>query len=105
MKIAATKVFADYINKAANRMGLNIRAELVYFTENGYTMHVNIWGPNWVDYDSKIGKFKAIAVSYPAEYYANINYLTTAGLCAEFRRRGVRDLAGLDNMLYDMIAI
>lgn len=105
MKIAATKVFADYINKAAKKMDLNIHAELVYFTEDGYTMHVNMWGPNWVDYDSKTGKYKAIAVSYPAEYYANINYLTTAGLCAEFRRRGVRDLAGLDAMIYDLLAI
>lgn len=105
MKIQASKVFADFINRTAANMGFKARAELVYFTENGYTMNVNIWGPSWSDYDSKTGKYKVIRVEYPAEYYAAPVYLTTGELCAEFRRRNVRDFDGLAEMIRDLLYI
>lgn len=105
MKIAATNVFARFINSTAAKMGFQAHAEIVYFSEMGYKMNVNIWGPGWVDYDAKRDKFRVIRVEYPNDFYANPTYLTTPELCNEFRRRGVTDLAGLQDMIQDLIYI
>lgn len=105
MKIAATKVFARFINSTAAKMGFQANAEIVYFSEMGYKMNVNIWGPDWVDYDAKRDKFRAIRVVYPNDYHANPTYLTTPELCKEFRRRGVTDIAALQEMIQDFVSI
>lgn len=105
MKIAATKVFADFINKTVSKMGFQARAELVKFTERGFTLNVDCWGPDWADMDPKSGLYKAIRVTYPGDFYACPVYLSTRQLCDEFRRRGVRDLEGLADMVRDMCEI
>ena len=105
MKIAATKVFADFINKTAANMGFQARAELVKLTDRAFTFSVDSWGPDWADWDPKSGLYKAIRVTYPGDFYACPVYLSTRQLCEEFRRRGVRDFDGLALMVRDMCEI
>ena len=105
MKIAATKVFADFINRTAAKMGFQANAELVKLTDREFRVFVDCWGPDWADMDPKSGLNKAIRVTYPGDFYACPVYFSTGQLCAEFRRRGVRDLEGLADMVRDMCEI
>lgn len=72
-------------------MGFQARAELVKLTDREFTIYVDCWG--------------AIRVTYPGDFYACPVYFSTRQLCAEFRRRGVRDLEGLADMVRDMCEI
>jgi hypothetical protein len=46
-----------------------------------------------------------IEVSYPYDFYATRKFLTTHELTTEFRKRGVKDVAGLKDMLRDMLEV
>lgn len=105
MKIQVSKVFADFINKTVP----NVEASVRKMSENEYRMHVGsfaLWdAEQYGDYDWQTGKFKAIVVLYPDDYYACPRYITTKELDKEFKRRGVRDAEGLKSMIKDMIEI
>lgn len=105
MKIAATKVFADFINKTAKVRGFQAHAELVKLSNRQFTMLVDINGPDWADWDPNTNLNKAICIEYPANFYACPVYFSTSQLCAEFRRYGVKDVAGLQDMLEDLLSI
>ena len=101
MKIKVSKVFADFINANCE----NLSARVIKLSQSNYAWTVGDPWENAADYDYNKGYFKAIEITYPANYYAAPQYLTTGLLCKEFRRRNVRDIAGLVNMLQDMLYI
>lgn len=108
MNIKVSKVFARFINKTAKEMGFEAEAEVVTVSKNNYSFIVGddifsavIYG----DYDYACGVVKAIIVRYPDGYYACPKYLTTKLLIEEVKRRGVKDLEGLKDMLRDLLEI
>ena len=105
MKIQVSKVFADFINKTVT----NVEASVRKMSENEYRMNVGSFGlwdaEQYGDYDWQTGKYKAIVILYPDDYYACPRYITTKELDKEFKRRGVKDAEGLKSMIKDMIEI
>lgn len=101
MKIKVSKVFADFINENCR----NMSARIIKLSQSNYAWTVGDPWENAADYDYNTGHFKAIEITYPANCYAVPQYLTTGVLCKEFRRRNVRDIAGLVDMLHDMLDI
>lgn len=105
MKVKVSKVFASFINQVAKDRNLNFSAEVVEIPSNTYGFLV---GDRWageIDYNSKTGKFKAIKVVYPYEYYCNPVYVSTDNLTRNFRRYGVQDIEGLKDMICDLYAV
>lgn len=106
MIIAATKVFADFINKTAIDLNFKCEATLVHLPESAYEFYtgINLWDGER-DYDYKRGDYKVIAIAYPPEYYACPRYLTTYELNREYHRRGCKYLEDVQAMLKDMLEI
>ena len=104
MRIQATKVLADYINKAANKAGARFEAEFITVSRTEY---YNIFGFSGYDrYDMRTGgRAAVIVVSYPCNYYALPVYVNTAVLNKEYKRYAVNDRAGLDNMILDLFSV
>jgi hypothetical protein len=101
MKIKVTKVFAKFIE--ANCAGLS--AEVVKMSGDAYGYYVgSIWDAG-DDYDPATGKFKAICVNYPPEWYASPRYISTAQIVAEFHRNNITTAAGLVAMLNDWLQV
>ena len=109
MKIQVSKAFAKFINDSAREAGVKATAAVVYFSTPGvysWTVGADPIDADYTgDYDYNTGRYKAIEISYPGEYYANCLYLTTARLTAEFRRRNVRTVEALKSMIRDLIEI
>ena len=107
MKIKASKVFANFVNQTAAAAGVAFRASIVslspleYERRVGDIMDVELFG----DWDPATGRARALCISYPADYYACSTLWSTGRLCAEFRCRGVRDVAGLRAMILDLFEI
>lgn len=101
MKVKVTKVFAKFIE--TNCAGLS--AEVVEMSHDAYSYYVgSIWDAG-DDYDPATGKYKAICVNYPTEFYASPRYISTAQILAEFHRYNVISVAGLVAMLNDWLQI
>ena len=105
MQIKVSKVFANFINETAQKMGFEASARVVEYTEKQYKVHVNIWGPEWDDYNPKTGKYKAIRISYPGIFCACPMHLTTAELVHEFKKRNIQDFDQLREMVRDLCEI
>lgn len=105
MNIQVSKVFARFINTTAKEMGFEAEAEVVELSPTQYQWLVGDTYEGETDYDWKKGKFRAIKVLYPYEFYANPLFLSTARLVCECRRRNVSSMKGLKEMLKDMIEI
>jgi hypothetical protein len=105
MYIKVSKVFADFINKSAKEMNLNFKASVVELSENAYNLTVADSWENWEDYNNRTGKFRAIMVEYPANYYACPVYLTTSRLASAFNRFGVKSVEDLKNMIRELCEI
>lgn len=108
MKIKVSKVFADFINKTAKEMNFAVSAKVIELTENMYCFHVdsNIFHAyDYNDVNENNGKFKVIILTYPGNYYAVPNYLTTYQLTKEFKRRNITDVNGLKNMIRNLCEI
>lgn len=105
MKIQVSKIFARFINETATETGAKFYAEVLEMSETAYKFNVNIWGPDWIDYNPKTGKFKAIRVSYPPEFFAVPIYLTTENLNKAFTRYNVKTAADLKNMIREICEI
>ena len=104
MIIKVSKVFANFINETAKLRGLNARAEVVEFSENAYRWHVSL-SDGLTDYNPRTGKYKAIQITFPADFYACPIYLTTEQLTREFRRYNVRNINDLRALIQDLIEI
>ena len=107
MVIKVSKVFARFMNKSAAAAGVEFSASVVSLDPN-YAGFVGVdpWEAyDHGDYDYNTGKIRAIMVNYPPEFYACARYVGTAELVKEFKRRGVRDAAGLSAMVVDMFSI
>jgi hypothetical protein len=101
MRVKVSKVFAKFIE--SNCAGLS--AEVVEMSEGAYSYNVgSIWDAG-DDYNPATGKYKAICVSYPPEFYASPRYISTAQIVAEFHRNNVTTAAGLVAMLNDWLQI
>lgn len=109
MKVMVSKVFAAFINKTAKELGFKAEAEVVTMSEQAYIVNVGIeaqWeAEDYGDRDWTTGEYKVIRVVYPEEYYAMPQYLTTAALTKEFRRRGVTTVDELKAMVRSMCEI
>lgn len=107
MKIKVSKVFADYINKVAKKAGFEVFARVVKLTENEYRYYVGYPydADYYGDYNWNTGKYSAIALEYPWDYYAPTRYLSTRELHEEFERQHVRDVTSLDAMIRDICEI
>ena len=104
MYVQVSKVFADFINKTAKELSFEAHAEVVDMTFNQYRLSVgDPFDADTADY--KGDGFKAIMITYPAEYYACPQYLSTKTLKAEFHRRKVENFDGLKKMIRDMVEI
>jgi hypothetical protein len=101
MKIKVTKVFAKFIQ--SNCAGLS--AEVVELSGETYGYYVGSIFDAGDDYNPATGKFRAICVSYPPEWYASPRYISTAQILAEFHRNNVTTAAGLVDMLNDWLQI
>lgn len=101
MRVKVSKVFAKFIE--SNCAGLE--AEVVEMSAGAYTSNVgSIWDAG-DDYNPATGKFRAICVSYPPEWYAPARYISTAQILGEFHRCNVTTAAGLVTMLNDWLQI
>ena len=107
MKIKASKVFANFVNQVARETGKQFHASIIalspleYETRVGDVMDAEMFG----DWDYTTGRARALCISYPENYYACSALWSSGRLCAEFRRRGVRDVAGLREMIVDLFEI
>ena len=101
MQIKVSKVFARFIESNCPKL----KAEVVELSEGAYSYYVgSIWDVG-NDYNPATGKYKAICVSYPPEWYAPARYISTAQIVAEFHRNNVTTAAGLVDMLNDWLQI
>lgn len=101
MRVKVSKVFAKFIESNCARLS----AEVVEMSANTYGYNVgSIWAAG-DDYNPATGKFRAICVSYPPEWYASPRYISTAQILDEFHRHNVTNVAGLVAMLNDWLQI
>lgn len=110
MKIRVSKVFANYINKCAKEMGFKAEACVETMSENQYRFCVgNVYDAMdcddyYLTFDGR-DVFKAIAISYPYDYYAPTKYLTTAQLNKEWRRRNGKTEQDLREIIRELCEI
>lgn len=88
VKIKATSVMAKHLNDAFKRKGFDYSAKVVALTERNYSWYVgSVYdAQDYGDYDYNHDQYKAIMVSYPADYYACPRYISTRELAEEFNR-------------------
>lgn len=105
MKIAATKVFADYINKTAIQTGKKFQAELYKMSWINYQMNWDIWTAAEFGDITPDKKVKVIVITYPDSFYCSPKYLTSYYLTKEFRARGIKTAAELQQMIIDLLEV
>lgn len=107
MKIQVTKVFANFINEVARENGKRFKASVDEIQEKFYRYYTGA-DPESIDFSgSSYGRFyyKAICIDFPADYYANEIYLSTAQLNQAFNRYGVKTVDDLKQMILDICEI
>ena len=108
MKIKVSKVFADFINQTAKELNFNVSAKVVELSENSYRWNVDLdifRAYDYGDVNDRNGKFKAIQLLYPENYFAAPAYLTTYQLISEFKRLHVSTVAELKDMIKGLCEI
>ena len=101
MKVKVSKVFAKFIESNCP----NLSAKVVEMSEGAYSYSAgSVWDAG-DDYNPATGKYKAICISYPPEWYASPRYISTAQILDEFHRCNVTNVAGLVKMLNDWLQI
>ena len=106
MKVRVSNVFATFINKTAEKYGLEARASVVKFQEATYRAYVGDVDDAYdCGDDAQDGTLRAIVVEFPWDYYACPVYLSTRALRSEFRSRGVRTVDDLEEMIADIFNI
>ena len=96
MIVKVSKRFAKFINDTAKKFRKEFHADVVEVRE--------LWGDD-ADYNWETGMYKKIRLTYPSDYYACPQYLSTKYLNEEFRRRGVRTCEELEEMIVDLCEI
>lgn len=104
MIIKVSKTFAKFINETSKMRGLGACAEVVEFSESAYRWNVSMHD-GFTDYNPNTGKYKAIQITFPADFYACPIYLTTEQLTREFRRYNVQNINDLRCMIQDLIEV
>lgn len=105
MIIKVSKVFARFINETAKAHDLKFRASVVEFSDNLYNCFVGPYWSSYRDYNARTGKFKAICVEYPPEYYAPLFYLSTHELNRLCNVNGVETADDLKALIVDEFSI
>lgn len=106
MKVKVTKTMVSVIKNMKKEGLLKIEdAQIVEYTPQEYQFKVSLdlWH-NESDYDPSTGKFKAIKITYPAEFYAMPTYLTTRIMVKEIKRHA-QTFDGLKECLKQLITI
>lgn len=83
MKIKATKVLTNELNKNKTKQFKDYQINLIKLSEQQFNRLVDSnygYYEHSVDYDYKTSKFNVIEVCYPYNYYACNTYLTTKDL-------------------------
>ena len=104
MQIKVSKVFAKFINETAKENGLRFKATIELIKPKFYTFYTGSY-PCYEDFDFKAERFKTLCISYPADYYANEVYLSTDQIINEFRKRNIKTLEDLKQMILDLFEI
>lgn len=87
MKVQATRVMANALNKGAREHGKAYAFRHITVTPQEYERYIDsdlFTAEDYGDYNASTGKLRAIKVVYPDEYYAMPRYLTTRALNREF---------------------
>lgn len=107
MKIKVSKVFAKFINETAKKNGKRFEAVVVNLQPGSYGLHVGdiFEACAWGDWSDETGTGRAIKILYDWSAWACPRYLSTAELNREAKRYGVRDAAGLEKMILDLLCI
>lgn len=109
MKLIVSKTFANYINKCAKEMGFKVHAQVINFDRTGYTANVDsvYEAVYYGDYFEKDGemKFQAIQLTYPDDYYAMPQYLTTKRIHKEWASRNGKNESDLREMIKELCEI
>lgn len=97
MKVRATKVMADLINRTAKERGVRLHASLMKMSREAYSRRVGspFDGYDYGDRDEATGQFRAILVEYPADYYAMPRLLGSkeiVEICSMWHCKTVEDL-------------
>lgn len=105
MKLAATKVFASYINKVAKKK--NIKAKAVFQKVGFHELNQDAVfdADNYGDVDYSNNTVKVIKILYPDEYYACPQIITTSSINNEAKRRKVKTPEALEELIADLIEI
>lgn len=88
MKIAATKAMVRELNMQAKRAGGRISFHYVTMTTDLYRLIIggDIFAAyDWGDFNQSTGKFRAITATYPGDYYASPQHITTEELNGLYR--------------------
>lgn len=95
---------AKFINQ--NMDDKRIRFSLVKMNANEFNWYVDCqgWYSNDIDYDPATEKYNVIMVTYPAEYYAAPQYLTTKILNKLFKASN-RTAESFIKEIHDYVAI
>ena len=109
MNIKVSKVFANFINKTAKEMGFECEARVVRLNQNQMRAFMGTEAlfdaVDYGDYDINLVTYKAIKILYPYEYYACPQFISTAMLVREWRRRGGKTEQDLKEMIREMVEI
>jgi len=109
MNIQVSKVFAKYINKVAKEMGFECEASVVWLNQKQMYAFMGTEAMfdavDYGDYDLQLVTYKAIKILYPYEYYACPQFIGTAMLMREWKRRNGKTEQDLKDMLREMIEI
>lgn len=103
MKVKVSKTMVKTLNQELKEKGL--RFDFVTMPENCYKFYVSYdILTNSDDYNYETEKFSVISVSYPNDYYACNNYLSSNDLRKCFLNSD-RTYSGFIQSVYDEVAI
>lgn len=105
MIIKVSKVFAYFINETAKAHGLKFRASVVEIPARHYDYLVGRTFSAYTDYNDITGRFRAICIKYPPEYYASPRYLSTHELNRLCNVNGVETADDLKALIVDEFSI
>ena len=105
MKVKATKVMAEMLNKKFKEHNDGYDVSLEKMSERRFSVNVDLNSfDHDDDYDYKTGQFSAICVMYPLDYYACNRYLTTKDLVRAFQKSD-KTLDGFAEAVYESVRV
>lgn len=100
MKVQTTKILAKTLRERKPDKFKGYILEYDKISIANYRRNVNCFEDiNSIDYDRKNQRFKVFRLTYPYEYYAMPQYITTADLIRIFKKSD-RTLQGFVNAFY-----